>query len=310
MVATKPRRPLFTMRSVLGALLVLLLGGYFGLSFAAAWVLTRGSHAPLAVAATAVGRDYQDVTFNSATDNINLKGWLFHAAASNGRSVVMMHGWKQNRVNGDYTLGVARDLLAHHYDVLMFDERGCGESGGDSFTLGDKERYDVVGAYQFMRGRGYAANKMTVMGVSMGAAATIEASPLLTDVAALIPDSAFAALRPILEAQLPPRSHLPSFYNPAILMWASLLGDNPDLRPVDVVKSLPNRAFLFFHGAADDLIPVSHARELRAAATNPQSDLIITPNVGHTGSYAADPAAYMARVYLFIDQQVGERLRD
>ncbi len=281
---------------------------YLVICFAAAYALTRGSHIPVTTSPTSIGAKYENVSFLSHEDGITLKGWLFAAAsASSGRSVVMAHGWQQNRVNGNYTAGVAHDLIAHGYSVLLFDERGCGESGGDSYTLGDKERYDVLGAYDFMKQRGYTPAQMTMMGLSMGAAATIEATPQLTDIAAIVPDSSFAELRPVLEAQLPNHDYLPSFFNWGILGAAGIFGDNPDLRPVDVVRSLPHRAFLFFHGGSDTLVPLEQARELRTASANPESDLVIVAGAAHTFAYHNQPVAYMDRLYKFIDQQITEK---
>jgi fermentation-respiration switch protein FrsA (DUF1100 family) len=77
-----------------------------------------------------------------------------------------------------------------------------------------------------------------------------------------------------------------------------------DLRPVDRVRALPQRAFLFFHGTADDFVFPQQAEELRAASANPHSDLVLVPGAGHVKTYSADPAAYMARVYRFLDEQL------
>ena len=38
---------------------------------------------------------------------------------------------------------------------------------------------------------------------------------------------------------------------------------------------------------------------------NPGSDLVLVPGAKHVRTYQADPAAYMARVYRFFDQELG-----
>jgi len=46
---------------------------------------------------------------------------------------------------------------------------------------------------------------------------------------------------------------------------------------------------------------------LRAASTNPRSELWITPARTHDGSYPDDPSLYVQRVLGFIAGQIAER---
>ncbi len=282
------------------ALLLVFVVMPLGLGYSFVYIAPR----PIALAAQAaqVGRRYDDVSFASRADGITLYGWLFHAARPNGRSVILAPGWLSNRVAGDY-MWMAKDLVAHGYDVLMFDFRAQGTSGGDHPTLGDRERFDVLGAYDFMRGRGYVAGKMLMFGVSMGGAAVLLASPQLPDVGAIVTDSAFAELRLTLINGLA-RFFIPELLDGPTLLYAPLFGVNPDLRPVDAVRSQPQRAFLFYHGDADQLVGVAQAYELRNASSNPQSDLVVVSGARHTKAYIQNPSAYLKRLYQFLDQQL------
>src|SRR3982074_2281982 len=89
--------------------------------------LTEGSHRPIDVGAASVDPHFEDVSFRSR-DHILLRGWLFHSAMPipaglHSRPVVIVvHGYKQNRVNHDFDqVSFARDLLNHGYDTLLFD---------------------------------------------------------------------------------------------------------------------------------------------------------------------------------------------
>jgi fermentation-respiration switch protein FrsA (DUF1100 family) len=87
---------------------------------------------------------------------------------------------------------------------------------------------------------------------------------------------------------------------------SELFGLNPNLRPVDAVRALPGRAFLFFHGGADTFIPVSNASRLAHASTNRESKLVIVPGADHVKSYRTNPSLYLGTLHAFIDQQVAE----
>lgn len=278
--------------------------GYVAPSVVVASVLTEGTHTPLAVAASAIGSHWDDVAFPSgASDHITLRGWLFHAASPTGRSAILVHGWQDNRTTAPIP-DVARHLLAEGYDVLLFDLRSCGLSDGDRFTLGLKEAGDVVGAHDFMLSRRYAPNRMLVLGWSMGAASVIEAIPRLEDVAALAEDSGYAELQPVLDAQLPPQSHLPALFNPGIELAAQLLfGVNPNLRPVDVVRAHPERALLIIHGTQDDFVPPANAVELDHASTNPRTH-IVWFTASHAHAEESAPTKYFRSLDGFADEEI------
>jgi len=288
----------------LAALLVL---GYAMVALAMADRLTLGNHRPLGASGNVVQAQFENVAFLSRVDHIALSGWLYRAPSPTGRSAVLVHGFRANRVNPDYNaVGLARNLLAHGYDVLLFDLRSCGTSGGDRFTLGTLEPRDLLGAYDFMRGRHYTPARMAVIGDSEGAATVIGAAKDLQAVGALVADSSFAELRPILDAQLPHNTSLPPIFYPGGELASGLFGLNPDLRPVDEVRALPQRAFLFFHGDVDSYIPVANATELKRASSNPESELVIVPGANHVKSYRTNPTLYLMTLYHFLDQQIAE----
>lgn len=304
------RRNAATGRAVrFAAIVVGLLIVIYGLiSFAMAYELTLGNHRPLGVSGSVVQAPYQDVAFPSRIDRLTLRGWLYRAPSPSGRSLIVVHGKGQNRVNADFNaVGLAKDFLAHGYDVLLFDLRSCGLSDGDRFTLGNLEPRDLLGAYDFMRGRGYAADRMTILGDSEGAATVIEAAKDLRPVGALVADNSFAALKPELDAQLPYNTWLPPIFYPGGELAAEVYGFNPNLRPVDAVSALPDRAFLFFHGGADQYVPVSNAYDLRGASANAESELVIVPKADHVKSFRTDPSLYLSTLYRFLDRQIAER---
>src|SRR5918911_5308240 len=117
-----------------------------GLATTAERHLAEGTPADLGLA-------YEPVTFASPLDGIELRGWYLPAGGQ--RAVIFIHGIHGNRWD---TFHHIDDLMARHvragYDVLTFDMRAHGESEGDRFTLGSKERYDVRSAVDFVTQRG------------------------------------------------------------------------------------------------------------------------------------------------------------
>ena len=128
----------------------------------------------------------------------------------------------------------------------------------------------------------------------------------LSAVGALVVDRSFAELKPILDAQLPHNTTLPSIFFPGGELASELFEMNPNLRPVDDGRGLPGRAFLFFHGSADNYVPLANATELKTASTNRDTELVIVPGAGHIKAYRTDPNLYLSTLYAFVDRQIAE----
>jgi len=127
----------------------------------------------------------------------------------------------------------------------------------------------------------------------------------LGDVAALVADSAYANLRPILDLDITRYSGLPGFFNPGIIVAGQLFyGLNPDFRPVDHVRASPRRAFLFLVGAADTFIPTANSYELKSASTNAATRLVVFDGSGHAKEFHDHSTLYLSTVFGFIDQQI------
>jgi len=77
------------------------------------------------------------VTFSSRTDGIALAGWL--VSTERDRAVILIHG-----IDSDAWAGAAPDLAGAYagagFDVLLFDLRAHGRSGGERVGLGSLER--------------------------------------------------------------------------------------------------------------------------------------------------------------------------
>jgi pimeloyl-ACP methyl ester carboxylesterase len=267
-------------------------------------IVVAGSRRGFAVPAGAIGHRHLEVTFRSRVDGVRLSGWLFRADHPSGRSVILVHGWQGDREDVDF-VALTRSLLPLGYDVLMFDLRGSGLSDGSNQTLAHREPRDLLGAYDHMLSLGYRPGQMTVLGNSMGAATVIEAAPELTVVGALVADSAFADLFSTMQGGLTHYTLLPGLLAIPAIEVSRVFGVQPDLSPMDVVRSLPARAFLIIHAVGDPLLSVANADQLFAASSNPASRLAVIDGHDHLDTFTHDPSAYLTVLLAFIDQQVG-----
>jgi fermentation-respiration switch protein FrsA (DUF1100 family) len=252
-----------------------------------------------------LGAPYRDVRFPARGGDVEIAGW-FAAGASRARAVVLVHGKDASRAREfhGHFVELAAALHARGFDALMIDLRGHGQSGEARFSFGLNEQRDVLGAVDFLRAEGVAPGHIGVLGVSMGAASAIFAAAAEPAIGALVEDSGFSAIAPVVAHEWRKASGLPDFILPSTLfMGRILLGwDIEAARPVDVIGRIAPRPVLLVHGAADTLVPVEHARELHRAL--PSAEYWELPGVDHAGCYEHDPAAYTERVAAFFERSL------
>lgn len=282
------------MRRIAVAILTVLLVSWLALPVLRAYALVAGlpsrPHPPADLAV-------EEVSFSS--DSARLSGWIVRGIE--GRpAVVLAHGFKGSRED---MIPWARFLHEAGYNVLLFDTRACGQSGGSVIGLGTLEAHDVAAAAHFARDR-FAARRVAALGISLSAGAAILAAADDTSIDGVIADSAwtdqvFALERlgslPVGSVQLP----LPPLAIPALNVFVG--EDVTKARPIDVIARIAPRPVLLIHSADDGnaTTPPAGADRLYAAAGEPKR-LWIAPRGGHVGAIEAFPAQYRARVLDFL----------
>ncbi len=248
------------------------------------------THAP----GSALGALIDDVRFRTV-DGVTLHGWYFGHPAPRA-AIALCHGFGMPR---DQLIDLARALRDRGYAILLFDFRAHGGSEGRRSTIGYHEARDVVAAARYLhRHPALDGCRIGVLGMSMGASATLIAAADEPLIAAVVADSGFATLGSIVNGGLRLLYRLPPFpFAPLIVSFGQLLvGARISLnRPIDHVARLAPRPLLIIHGAQDRLIPVGDGHALHAVAGHPK-ELWIVQAVGHVNAYGAYMDEYLTRV--------------
>lgn len=253
-----------------------------------------------------LGLAYENVTF-ATSDGLALTGWWMpeQVEGHNG-TVVFLHGYGQSR---NQSLLVAPFLAAHAYDVLAFDFRAHGESGGDETTVGLVETRDVRAAIDWLLTRDDVdASRIALVGFSMGGATAINAAPEIPEARALVVDSAFASLTNIASNSITHFTGLPRWpYGPLSVLFAGwMVGhDVGDNRPVDVLATL-DLPVLVIQGEADTIAyPDDDGRALHGAAS--AGEFWMVPEATHVRAIDTAPDEYAERVVAFLGRHLAGR---
>jgi len=82
---------------ILLVFLILALGTYFGISFYALYKLGHPEPKPLSFNPTDISKNFEDISFKSREDSLNITGWFFEESPNN-KTIILVSGSDQNRI--------------------------------------------------------------------------------------------------------------------------------------------------------------------------------------------------------------------
>jgi len=244
---------------------------------------------------------YENVTFESQ-DGIKIKGWFISAPNAKG-TIIITHGWGGNKAG---LLEYAEFLNKNKYSAMLFDFRGFGESGGNYTTLGYYERFDVIGAVDYLKTRNDVdIDKIGGYGFSMGGAALVMAAKEKNNFRAIVLDGAYPTIHQNAARRFNEVYGFPKFpFATSLTFFGGLIhGFNAfDLAPIKYIDKI-NTPILFIQGTNDTQVSVDDAYSIYDKAKEPK-DILIIENAIHSKSHQTAPIEYEKRVIDFYNEYV------
>ncbi|WEG14361.1 alpha/beta fold hydrolase [Pullulanibacillus sp. KACC 23026] len=301
-IKTKPKRPIRVVITTLVILICVVIIACLGLSYYITTQLIHPKHKSVTLNPGDVGLTYKNVAFKSHDGKVTLKGWEMPAATSTNKWIITSHGYTGNRLiwptngspKGTPGLDLFKFLHDNGYNVLTFDYRNSGASGGTTTTVGYYEQQDLLGAIDALLKENPNA-QIGLMGWSQGAATTLLTAYQSPAVKVAVADSSFSNLGSYLNTNLTHWSHLPSFpFNPLILkLWVPLsIHINPNnVSPIQSAEKYKG-PLLLIASTSDGTIPYTNSQSIYQATEqgNVTFDLFHGPD--HTMEFVDQPAAY------------------
>lgn len=205
----------------------------------------------------------EDIWCESA-DGIRLHGLRIRPTLFPPRGTILLfHG---NAENVRTHVNAVLWLVAAGYQVVAFDYRGYGQSGGTPDIPGVNG--DGMAALDAVfRMKGVDRDRVAVLGQSLGGAVAIYAaanSPWKRDIKALIIDSAFAGYQRVVRDKL--IAGIITFPLAWPASWTVEDGYSPE-RWIGSVAPVP---VIVIHGTKDAIVPFSHGELLYRLAKEPK----------------------------------------
>ncbi len=292
---------------IAAGLAILLLSAYAGVSYFIASGVSGAERGEFEDHPLDYGLEYEDVGFMSRKGDVWLEGWYLPSDGCEA-TVVMVHGISSNRTSREATM-IASRLVDACFNVLLFDLRAHGTSEGERITGGIDEAEDVLGAYDYLQGRGIGPDKIGVLGRSMGAGATVLAAAEEPGLRAVVLDSTYAKVNDLISFEIGRKTPVPEWAAPIFIPGASVFANV--LYGIDLSKLAPEKAIesvelpiLVVHGDADTRIPLEHGLRVHRAAYD-GSEMWIVPGAEHGEAFDRFRDEYVRRVVGYLESRLG-----
>ncbi len=249
----------FTILAVI--LLLVLLTVLFCMRTAKKLLLSVSSRKALDVWPDQYKLPYENIYFKTE-DGVLIKGW-FIANPSSEKTIIFMHGWGMNR--GD----VFKDTYFLHdlgYNLMYFDFRSCGESGGKNGSIGYLELKDLQAALAFLKEtRPFACASIGLYGLSVGGVAAICEAAQNPEIKCVVSEGAYYSFRRVVSRWVWVHYKVPNFpLVPLILHYIRRsLPVNPEqYSPKYNISKIAPRPVFIIHGRYDSAVPAAQAKML------------------------------------------------
>ncbi|TLS35998.1 alpha/beta hydrolase [Pseudalkalibacillus caeni] len=234
-------------------------------------------------------------------DGIRLKAVFLKNENSNGKAVVLAHGYKGNHTQMP---GITKYYYELGYDVLKPDARGHGDSGGDYIGYGWDDRIDYQRWVRYLIDE-KQEETIFLHGFSMGAATVLMTSgeELPPEVKGIIEDSGYTSVEEELAHQLKYLYHLPSFPLMQVTSAVTKVRAGYSFGEASALEQVKKNKLPLFviHGDQDELVPTEMASRIYEVAGGIK-EMWIVPGAGHTEAYTIAEEEYQKRLGKFLEK--------
>lgn len=248
---------------------------------------------------------YENVMFNAA-DGTVIKGWFIPSLNEYSTdTIILCHGRGSNKGN----MLQKTHFLAERYNLLYIDMRACGESGGNTSTIGYMETRDFDAACKFLKDNrdGYA-ERIAVFGSSVGGSVAIYGAAKYPEIAGVVADSVFLSLENVVRnwCRSKARFFLPLV--PLILHFSRrrLKTDPEAYSPLMNIAKM-KCPILFIHGDNDGLIPREDRETLFNKCGSSKKEEFIISGATHTKCAETGGELYRNKIALFLSEILPEK---
>lgn len=235
-----------------------------------------------------IARPYENVYIVSH-DGLKLRARLY-MQNENAPFAIGMHGYRSTPML-DFSGGGALALKLG-FNLLLPDQRACGESEGKSISFGYNESIDVIDWVKYVNGKFGEDRPVVLLGVSLGAGTVIMAAGrgLPKNVKGVIADCTFSSAKEIVTKVMHDKG-IPAILYPLLRIGTIIYGGfDPNKADAAKFASKIKIPLTLIHGEDDGFVPPEMSKKIYEATD--MAEFHTFPSARHGTSYIVDAERY------------------
>lgn len=246
-------------------------------------------------------------TLTMENGGLKLKAWYIPAEHKTNKTVIVVHGFRQNKEAMRQYGQLFHDL---GYNVLMPDNRAAGASEGQLITYGYYDKKDVI-AWSKKLTQENPESRITLFGLSMGAATVMMASSeteLPSSVNSIIEDCGYTDVWSEITYQAKSTYNIPPFPLVYSLSAMNKVRQGWFLKEASATQALSqnDRPILLIHGDSDTYVPTSMLKEnYQAVKAGTPKEMLLIKGAAHAKAFETNPQLYRQSVEKFLKNYNG-----
>ena len=237
-----------------------------------------------------------------------LRGYFIHSVLQNPLgTMVLLHGIGSCK---EANLGFSRILADNGFNVIIYDQRAHGKSGGQYCTFGFYEKEDVS-KYVDIAVAKYPDLPVGIHGASLGGAVALQALEHDKRLKFGIIESTFNTLENVVieygRGYFKFRSRW--LAQRVLTKSADIARFKPfDIKPIESCRNI-EQPILMVHGDMDEKIPLEFNKDNFAALKSVDKEFYEVKGAGHNNVGEMGGDAYLKKMMTFLNRQVKHILK-
>lgn len=225
---------------------------------------------------------------------------LFFPAKNAKKTIIISHGY----IHHIPYLKYLNVFFKRGFNVLTYDMRGFGKSGGDAMTYGYYEKYDLSSCIDWVMNRCGTDCSVGLFGDSIGAAVSLQNMQIDNRAAFCISDSSFTDMPAWLKYGMGKKKHIAPvglrYFFKSMFYKIKTGISYRKISPFSAVSDI-EKPILFIHGKRDGVVPYEMSVSMYNSKKGTKK-IKLFDNANHVTSYTKNKEEY--------DKTVGEFLKE
>jgi fermentation-respiration switch protein FrsA (DUF1100 family) len=190
------------------------------------------------------------------------------------------------------------------FNIVLYDLRNHGLSGGKNTTFGYYEKYDLRAVVEWALMRVGPGGLVGSLGESMGGAIAIQHAAIAPGLAFCMAVSSFSDLKQMLIYRFRYEFNLPIFPSLPLADFMTTILSGMSFSAVSPVRDMAEIKLpvLLIHGENDRYVPPQMCKDLYAGKVEGIRSIYLAPNAGHADPFMVNREEFTLQVRSFLEK--------